>query len=1040
MFECSAYYSRLKHIAMRTACLLLLAFVPCLALAENPHWIWNDNHGKAIQTNEVRYFRKTFQASGKITKVNLSVAADDEAIVYINGKKVATPKGYETPIQKEVTDEVKRGENVIAIRGHNIASDVAGVIALIEIKVGKESKYVTTDTSWLSSDREEKGWTQLNFNDSTWRKAKDKGKHGDKPWGEVLKFPKPTPAEELTVLPGFKVQLVHASEIGEGSWICMTVDPRGRLIISPQADDQPLLRVTLGGQSEVKKIEKISAPIHQAMGLLWANNSLYANGHGPNGTGLYRLIDDNHNDRFEAGEVHFLKKFEGEGEHGYHAVNIGPDRNIYVMNGNHTKVPAGISTNSPHRNYEEDFLLPRQWDPRGHAVGILAPGGYVVRLEPNRRRWDLMLAGFRNAYDFDFNADGELFTFDSDMEWDWGLPWYRPIRINHCVPGAEFGWRSGSAVWPEYYPDSLPAAVNIGIGSPTGVKFGTNSKFPEKYRRAMFALDWSYGRIFAVHLHPQGASYTADYEVLLKGKPLNLTDLEFGKDGAMYFITGGRGTQSGLYRVSYEGKIDREKPSPAEVAAEKAGAAARAIRHKLESFYGRRDAKAIDTAWPYLGSDDRFMRYAARIAVEWQPVSQWTERALAETNAEAGLNALLGLARCGGKETQRDLLMALKKFPLDSLSLTQKLDKLRIIELSFIRQGKPDADLAKLAIEKLDRLYPNDNEYMNRELSQLLIYLDAPGVVTKTLSLLDKARTQEEQAHYAFYLRTMTNQWTMEQRKHYFDWFRFAQESTKGEASYPKGSEYLVWTDQGKAAERHPAEMLKWFKDAGRDYGDGASYPKYLSNIKKDAAATLSADDRVTLAAWIQDYADAVSFKQTKERRFVKEWSMADLESSLDKVAHGRNFASGKAVFNDAQCILCHHLGNEGGSAGPELTAASSKYSRHDILESIVEPSKVISDQYQNTMVVKKDGEAETGRIVDETDETVAVQPGPLSPDRVEIKKSEIAERRPSPVSPMPEGLLNQFTKDEILDLLAFIDASGKEKASNFKPVEAAKQ
>jgi len=713
---------------------------------------------------------------------------------------------------------------------------------------------------------------------------------------------------------------------------------------------------------------------------------------------------------------------------------------IYVMNGNHTKVPAGISSDSPHKNYEEDFLLPRQWDPRGHAVGILAPGGHVVRSDSNGKKWQLMLAGFRNAYAFDFNADGELFTFDSDMEWDWGLPWYRPTRINHCVRGAEFGWRSGTAVWPEYYPDSLPAAMNIGIGSPTGVMFGTKSNFPPKYRRALYAFDWSYGRIFAVHLHPAGASYTADDEVLLKGKPLNVTDLEFGKDGAMYFITGGRATQSGLYRLSYIGERIREKKTPSEIEAEKAAAEARAIRHKLEAFYGRQDPKAIQTAWPFLGSEDRFLRYAARIAIEWQPVPEWKDRAIAETNTEAGLTALLGLARCGSKETQRELLTALKKFPFDSLSLTQRLEKLRILELSFIRQGKPDADFAKLAIEKLDRLYPNDNEYMNRELSQLLIYLDAPGVVTKTLALLDKAKSQEEQAHYIFYLRNLTNEWTLEQRKHYFDWFRFAQEATKGEISYPKGSPYLVWTDQKKASERHPAAVLQWFKEAGRDYGDGASYPKYLANIRKDATATLSADDRIALSPWIQDYSEVTAFKQTKERHFVKQWSMADLEPSLDHVARGRNFASGKAAFNDAQCVLCHRFGNEGGSVGPELTAASSKYSRRDILESIIEPSKVISEQFQNYTIVKKDGDAETGRIVDETEQKIVVQPGPLSPDRIEIQKSDIAERRPSALSPMPDSLADQLTKEEILDLLAYIESAGKEKAPNFKTVEAAKQ
>ena len=214
---------------------------------------------------------------------------------------------------------------------------------------------------------------------------------------------------------------------------------------------------------------------------------------------------------------------------------------------------------------------------------------------------------------------GEMFTFDSDMEWDWGLPWYRPTRINHCVTGGEFGWRSGSGKWPDYYADSLPATVNIGIGSPTGVKFGTKSKFPEKYRKALFAMDWSYGRILAVHLKPEGASYTGDYEEFVKGKPLNVTDLEFGKDGAMYFITGGRGTQSGLYRVSYVGKAtgtqaDRvAQPHQTEV---KQVAKARAVAHEAGVLSRQQDPRAIDFAWPHLASEDRFIRYAARIAIE----------------------------------------------------------------------------------------------------------------------------------------------------------------------------------------------------------------------------------------------------------------------------------------------------------------------------------------------------------------------------------------------------------------------------------------
>ena len=165
---------------------------------------------------------------------------------------------------------------------------------------------------------------------------------------------------------------------------------------------------------------------------------------------------------------------------------------------------------------------------------------------------------------------------------------------------------------------------------------------------------------------------------------------------------------------------------------------------------------------------------------------------------------------------------------------------------------------------------------------------------------------------------------------------------------------------------------------------------------------------------------------------------MDDLLPVLDQVGKNRSFSKGKEAFVAAQCLTCHRFGNEGGSVGAELTAASAKYSRRDILESMLEPSKVLSEQFQNVTIKKKDGETETGRVVEEDDNKVVVQPNLLAPERVLIQKSEIAERRASTVSPMPEGLLNQFSKEEILDLLAYIESTGKEKAPNFQGVEAA--
>ena len=848
-----------------------------------------------------------------------------------------------------------------------------------------------------------------------------------------------TSAESLTVLPGFKVELLHTSEAAEGSWICMTADDHGRLIISPSKDDKPLLRVTLNRAGQVQKIEPIPAPMRQAMGMCYAHDSLYVTAHGPNGTGLYRLIDANHNDQFDTNEVHFLQKINGEGEHGYHAVVAGPDGMMYVMDGNTTKLPANLATSSPHKNYREDLLLPRLWDPIGLNAGVYAPGGKISRCNPEGKNWELLTAGFRNSYDFDFNPAGEMFTFDSDMEWDWGSPWYRPTRIVHAVVGGEYGWRSGAGMWPDYYADSLPATINLGIGSPTAVKFGTKSNFPKKYREALFAADWSYGRIFAVHLQPHGASYTADSEIFLKGKPLNLTSISFGKDGALYFITGGRGTQSGLYRVSYDknlaGKnISAETKPPAKSELQSA-AKARAVLHKLESLQGEKNPRTIEFAWPYLASDDRFIRFAARIAIEWQDVALWRQRALGETNPEASLTALLALARCDGRASQDDLVRALEKVSFAELTEAQQLEQLRVLELSFIRQGRPAPELAQFVIEKLNPLYPAATDDLNRELVQLLVYLAAPDVVGKTLALLDQATTQEQQMAYVYNLRNAKTGWTFAQRQKYFGWFTNAVLVGTPQVTYPNGGAYYALTNQAEANRRHPSQLVQWFKDVDRDYGDGASYAKYLINIRKDAVATLTDDERDALRPIFGVPLTSAPWKQTRPRQFAKSWTVNELLSALGEVSHGRDFASGKAAFNDAQCIVCHRMGTDGGAVGPELTGAASKYSRQSILESIIEPSKVIADQYQTVTIFKKDGDDVTGRIADENAQRVVVMPNLLAPEVTEtIPVAEIVRREASKISPMPTGLVDQLTQAEILDLLAYIEAMGKESAANFKP------
>ena len=162
-----------------------------------------------------------------------------------------------------------------------------------------------------------------------------------------------------------------------------------------------------------------------------------------------------------------------------------------------------------------------------------APGGTILRTDTEGTSSRLVAGGMRNPYDIAFNGDGELFTYDADMEWDIGTPWYRPTRVNHVPPGAELGWRSGWAKWPDYYLDSLPATLDVGAGSPTGIESYNHVAFPKKYQNALFVGDWALGQIHAVQLTRTGASYTANISTILKGRPLNVTDLAVGPDGAL---------------------------------------------------------------------------------------------------------------------------------------------------------------------------------------------------------------------------------------------------------------------------------------------------------------------------------------------------------------------------------------------------------------------------------------------------------------------------------------------------------------------------
>ncbi len=949
-------------------------------------WLWSSRFPRA---NETVRLRREFTVSGAVRRADLRGLADDHAKVFLDGRlvtEIASSRRFTTTEISSLTP----GKHCVEIEATNRGGAAGAWLQLDWTGAEGPSQRLVTDGDWEVRDSR-----------SEWRRATSLGLLGIAPWwrpsGELDDYDqwkraigtgKADEAARVRVVPGFEVELIRSSQPGEGSWVSLTFDAKGRLIVGREGPG--ILRMTNVGhvsnvpaqQSEEIQVELINDKLQECRGLLWAFDSLYANAN--NSKGLYRLRDTDGDDKFD--DVKLLKATGGGVGHGRNALTLGPDNLIYVIHGNNvliSETDRTIPDNSPLRHLAEDRLRPAFWDRFMFDSDAKVPAGYVARTDADGTMWQVVAGGFRNPYGVDFNANGELFTFDADNEGDQGTQWYRPTRINHIVSGGDYGFRQGSANRPGHYAEHLPSILNMGLSSPTGVRSGHRGSFPAPYRDAMFVCDWSYGRIHAIHLDRDGASYRCRAELFLEGQPLSVTDLTFGPDGAMYFTTGGRGTQSGLYRVRPVGHVSNvpgQNGHVENVPHEK--------RRQLERWHTIVEPSAIDVLWPSLGSDDVWLRHAARVALERQPVDRWRERALKSPttleSATTAISALLALARVSGEPLELRLICErLNALPFEKLSTGQRMDAWRVYSVAFTRLGRPEEAIAKTVRDLLAHQYPQELEEPNQRLCELLAYLEWPPLVEKTIPRLEHAVEQEDKLAYLTTLRNVPIGWPLDLRRRYF-------------------------------AELRKADL----------FDGGNLLPIAINGIREDALAMLSADERRELGTLLEPAAESGGdiAVANPQRPVVREWKLEELEAAVKNTSAPRDVARGEKLFREALCVRCHRVGTEGRTLGPDLTFVASRFGPRDLLEHILVPSKVIDGKYRQTIVETKSGQVLSGRVVGGDSENLLLAPDPLRPTKVtKIPLNDIEARKASPVSPMPVGMLNSLTEPEILDLLEYL-------------------
>jgi len=983
----------------------LLAFAGLLpSLRAETQWIWA---AKNNLSNQQVWLRGSFEVAKLPAKAELLASADNHCKVWVNGKEVGGTDDWEQPLRANLNGVLKAGRNTIAVLARN-DSGVAAIV--LRVNAGK-AVLAETNAGWKVSDAAPaKGWEAAAFDDAKWEKATVVQKYGTGPWGDVLGNAKKTPvaaADELILAPGFKADLVHLVPRGsQGTWVSLAVAPNGDLVAGDQLG--VLWRVSLADPAK-PVVTKIDTKFFGCHGLLFAHGYLYACTSEKGKGDIWRLKDTKGDGSYA--EQTMIRSLKGSGEHGPHQLVLERDGSILVVGGNHTALPDDEKAGAPVRRWDEDDLLKKFEDANGHAAGIKAVGGWIARMDKDGKDWVRVATGFRNAYDASVTPDGDILTYDSDMEWDMGAPWYRPTRIYLATPGGELGWRSGSGNNAFAALDTQPPLVDIGPGSPTGTTMGTGAKFPAAYQRAFFACDWTYATLYAIHLEPAGGSWKARKEVFAAGKPFSVTDAVIRpQDGAMYVTIGGRGGQSALYRIRYEGA---ESTAPA---AWYKATPEQQLRRELEALRSAAPSAAnLAKAWPLMGHPDRWVRYAARIVVEHQPVAQWRDRVKADANPDLALNAAVALARAGGKE-DLSAIVAAADSAASSKELRLRQDRLRVFQVAFSRHGQPDAETAaRLGKECADRLPSGDNA-LDRQLALVAIFLNAPNAPERVLQAMKVAQPGPAVEADPEVLARHPG---------------YAKAAAAAMAVTPSSTRIglAIYLCRAKAGWT-PALRKQYFTflDVLGQAEGGNSLKGFVRNIRKEALEAAPAAERAAL----ESIAPATARKPAAPLPVAagpgRLWTHAEALKAWEdaKAKKEFNYENGRKMFAAALCSQCHRLGTEGGAQGPDLSGLGARSAPADILMSIVQPSAVLSDQYANSVISRVDGGKTVGRILNEEGDKLELAVNPFDPSvTVTLNRSDILAIDRSPDSPMPIGLLNSLNPSEAADLLAYLISGG---------------
>jgi putative heme-binding domain-containing protein len=183
-----------------------------------------------------------------------------------------------------------------------------------------------------------------------------------------------------------------------------------------------------------------------------------------------------------------------------------------------------------------------------------------------------------------------------------------------------------------------------------------------------------------------------------------------------------------------------------------------------------------------------------------------------------------------------------------------------------------------------------------------------------------------------------------------------------------------------------------------------------------------------------EDLQDVPSMLAKIKPTLVKEWKMTDFQDLQTDKNNEQIVMRGMQAYMKARCNQCHVIAGHGVNLGPDLTEISKRFKGIKLLQQLVEPSKEINEKYRPHQFVKSDGRVVAGVIIKETPKDYHVITNLLLPNAVtRVAKKDVDEKIPSKVSAMPVGMLNVLTREEIVNLVTFLEAGGYQLPEHLK-------